>query len=93
MSTEKKEKHIRGVKVTSLSSFLGIVVGSVSWILTELGGFGQIYGAYLLVLTIAIQGPILPYLGKKEVGIKDWLYIAFMTACFWFVSWTILLTA
>lgn len=93
MSTEKKQKHIRGVKITSLSSFLGIVAGTVSWFLTELSGFEQIYGVYLLFITIAVQGPILPYLGKEEPGIKDWLYLTFMTGCLWFISWTILLTA
>lgn len=89
---DKREAHIRGIKVTAFSSILGILAGVASWFLMQ-AGFDQIFGVYVLMIAIALQQPFLPYLGKDEMSTKDWLYVGFMTFDLWFVSWTILLTA
>ncbi|MFB6282668.1 MAG: hypothetical protein ABEK59_01875 [Halobacteria archaeon] len=89
---EKKEAHIRGVKVTAFSSIAGILAGIISWYLTSSMGYPQKYGIIVLAVLVAVQKPFLPYLGKEEMGAKDWLYVAFMTFDLWFVSWTVLLT-
>ncbi|MDY6765047.1 MAG: hypothetical protein SV377_05080 [Halobacteria archaeon] len=96
-ASEKKEAHTRGIKVTAFSTLLGLLAGIISWAITEPGivlesGLNQMYGFYLLVLFIIIQRPFLPYLGKEEMGRKDWLYVAFMTFDFWFIAWVMLLT-
>ena len=47
----------------------------------------------ILALLIYVQKYIFPYLGidSKRFGFKDWFFLAFMTFCFWFVTWTLLL--
>jgi hypothetical protein len=47
----------------------------------------------ILALLIYVQKYIFPYLGidSKRFGFKDWFFLSFMTLCFWFVTWTILL--
>ncbi|MDY6775098.1 MAG: hypothetical protein SV253_03325 [Halobacteria archaeon] len=89
---EKREAHIRGVKVTALSSVFGILAAAVSWFVTTSMGLGDIWGLYLLVGAVGAQKPLLPYLGKEEMDTKDWLYVGFMTFDLWFISWTLLLT-
>lgn len=91
----KREAHVRGVKVTALSSLLGIVAGVASWAVTQgvVGpGADATVGVYVLAAAVAAQRPVLPLLGKDEMSAKDWLYVAFMTFDLWFVSWTVLLT-
>jgi len=36
---------------------------------------------------------ILMHMNTEKLGAKDWFYQGFMTFAFWFMSWTILLTA
>jgi len=94
---EKREAHLRGVKVTAFSCVLGVVAGVLSWVLTQ----GMLTGAelpenagfVLLAGAVLIHQPFLPYLGKHEMSKKDWAYVAFMTFDLWFITWTVLLTA
>jgi hypothetical protein len=96
-AAEKREAHMRGVKVTTFSCVLGVVAGVVSWALTQ----GVLTGAELpdrtgfvvLAAAVAFHQPVLPYLGKHEMSKKDWAYVAFMTFDLWFITWTVLLTA
>jgi hypothetical protein len=94
-AAEKREAHMRGVKVTTLSCVLGVAAGVLSWALTTgvIGAFPQNAGVAVLVAAVAAQKPFLPYLGKHEMSKKDWLYVAFMTFDLWFITWTVLLTA
>jgi hypothetical protein len=94
-AADKREAHVRGVKVTAFSSIVGVVAGVVSWALTQgvVGpGLETSFGLYVLAGAVVAQQPLLPYLGKDEMGAKDWLYVAFMTFDLWFVAWTVLLT-
>jgi hypothetical protein len=94
-TAEKREAHLRGVKVTTLNCMFGIAAAVVSWAVTS-GVVAQLperAGLGVLVLAIAFQKPLLPRLGKEEMSTKDWAYVSFMTLCLWFVTWTILLTA
>lgn len=94
-TADKRDAHLRGIKVTAFSSLVGILAGVVSWALTTglIGpGVETTAGLYVLAGAVAFQRPALPYLGKDEMSTKDWLYIAFMTFDLWFVSWTVLLT-
>ncbi len=94
---EKREAHVRGVKVTAFSCILGVIAGVLSWALTQ----GMVTGAELpdrtgfavLLGAIVAHQPVLPYLNKPEMSKKDWAYVAFMTFDLWFITWTVLLTA
>jgi hypothetical protein len=96
-AAEKREAHMRGVKVTAFSCVLGVVAGVLSWVLTQ----GVLTGAELpdrvgfviLAGAVVLHQPFLPYLGKHEMSKKDWAYVAFMTFDLWFITWTVLLTA
>ncbi len=96
---EKREAHVRGVKVTAFSCILGIAAGVLSWALTQgmvvgaADAFPDRTGLAVLVGAVAVQKPFLPYLGKHEMSKKDWAYVGFMTFDLWFVTWTVLLTA
>lgn len=92
---EKREAHVRGIKVTAFASTMGILAGVLSWALTQgiVGpGLAETTGIYVLAGSVVLQRPVIPLLGKDEMGAKDWLYVAFMTFDLWFVSWTVLLT-
>ena len=88
--------HMRGVTVTTLACVGGIAAALVS---------AQVFGAEvgvaqsrqpLLVLAVALfaQYPVLKLVGVEieEFGIKDNLYVGFMTFTFWFISYTVLLS-
>jgi hypothetical protein len=94
-AAEKREAHLRGVKVTTMSCVVGVAAAVVSWSVT--GGVAASlpdrFAVGVLVLAIAAQKPFLPRLGKHEMSKKDWLYVGFMTFDLWFITWTVLLTA
>lgn len=47
----------------------------------------------ILAIFIYLQKYIFPLIGIKSsgFGFKDWFFLSFMTFCFWYISWTILL--
>jgi len=96
-ASEKREAHVRGVKVTAFSCVLGIVAGTLSWALTQGlvtgAGLPDRVGFVVLAGAVVLHQPFLPYLGKHEMSKKDWAYVAFMTFDLWFITWTVLLTA
>jgi hypothetical protein len=85
--------HIRGVKMVLMPSLLGVLAGIVSYLLFYNNEPARIYSLIVLVLAIYVQKFIFPPLGieSKRFGFKDWFFLSFMTFCFWFVTWTILL--
>lgn len=91
-AAEKREAHMRGVKVTTFSCVLGVVAGVLSWVLVP-GILPERAAFAVLAVAVVSQKPFLPYLGKHEMSKKDWAYVAFMTFDLWFITWTVLLTA
>jgi dolichol kinase len=85
--------HIRGVTVTTLASLAGITAGTVSALVTT--GASDQLGLSILLVSILLQFPILYVLGidPRDFGIKDNIYVAFMTFVLWFITWGIFLTA
>lgn len=88
--------HVRGVTVTTLACIGGIVAAVVS---------AQVFGAgpdaatsrqpfLVLAAVLFAQYPLLKVLGVKieEFGIKDNLYVGFMTFTFWYISYGVLLS-
>jgi hypothetical protein len=85
--------HIRGVKMVLLPSLLGALAGIISYLLFYNNEPVRLYSLIVLVLAIYVQKFIFPPLGidSKRFGFKDWFFLSFMTFCFWFVAWTLLL--
>jgi len=98
-TAERRQAHIRGLTVTTLSCLAGIAAAVVSQSVTA--GLDPATAAtsntalYILVGSILAQFPVLKVLGieVEEFSTKDYLYIGFMTFSLWFVSWAVLLTA
>lgn len=84
--------HIRGVTVTTIASISGIIAGLLSS--TFAAGPDDLVGVAIMAIAIFVQFPIYRVAGiaVENFGIKDYLYIAFMTFSFWFVTWGILMT-
>ena len=96
MATESEtgvSPHIRGLTVTTLASLAGVLAGGASAVVAA-GPKDQL-GLSILVVAIVLQFPILYALGidPRDFGLKDNIYVAFMTFVLWFVSWGIFLTA
>lgn len=105
MATETGEglsSHVRGVTVTTVCTLAGIVAGVASAQLTAgvvsaglPSGYGDVFGLYVLGVAILAELPVMKALGVQlgDFSTKDKIYVGFMTAVLWYVSWTILLTA
>ncbi|MEF8777250.1 MAG: hypothetical protein V5A43_12220 [Haloarculaceae archaeon] len=96
MATESEagvSPHIRGVTVTTLSTLAGILGGTISALVA--GGPQDQLGLSMLAVAILVQFPVLYVLGidPRDFGIKDNIYVAFMTFVLWFITWGIFLTA
>jgi uncharacterized membrane protein len=103
MATETAEGlsgHVRGITVTTVACFAGILAALVSNAIT--GGATNpaqaataMEGLYVLAGAIVVQLPVLKVLGVDldSFSKKDVLYVIFMTFALWFVSWGIILTA
>ncbi len=89
---EKVATHTRGIKVVLLSSMMGAVAGILSspyFLSTANVSFSFL----ILALAIYAQKFLFPLIGVKssEFGFKDWFFVSFMTFCFWYIMWTIIL--
>jgi len=97
---DKQAEHIARIKRTLTASLIGIGTGALSF---SLGGIpdeagvqkGWFLGFMLMLAGIVIQKHIFILMGMDtdKLGWKDWFYQGFMTFAFWFMTWTILLTA
>jgi len=103
MSTETKSRadrdHFRGVTVTAIAALFGILAAALSSALTA-GAADPAAAARnqraleIVLLAILVQPGVLRLVGllKDDFGIKDFLFIAFMTFSMWFVAWGVLLS-
>jgi hypothetical protein len=97
---DKQAEHIERIKRTLIASLLGMLAGILSY---YLGGTPNAAGlqpdgflGFMFMLAfIVLQKHIFMLMGMdtSKLGGKDWFYQGFMTFAFWFVTWTILLTA
>ncbi len=93
---DKQAEHIERIKRTLAASLIGIIVGGLSYYIGK--SFSTDSGLLALMLMIAgivVQKHIfmLLHMDTQKLGAKDWFYQGFMTFAFWYMSWTILLTA
>ena len=103
MSTESisdRREHIRSVSVTALSALLGVAAALAT---ISLGGdvdpeavATDTRGLVLVLGAVLVQYVLYDFTsvyGDDEFGVKNYLFIVFMTFSFWFVTLGILLTA
>lgn len=87
---KKKEEYMERIKKTIVPCLFGILAGIISFLIfkndpTDLDGF------FIAVIFSLIQKWVYPFLGTRLEGIKDWLYIMFLTIFCWFIAFTLLL--
>jgi hypothetical protein len=89
---ERTAFHIRGVKMVLVPSLMGAVAGVLSspYFLSP---NSVTFSFLILAIAIYVQKFLFPLIGIKSAafGFKDWFFLAFMTFCYWYITWTILL--
>ncbi len=89
--------HMRGVTVTTVACLAGILaaVVSASVVGTTPEAAGDTMALLIMGGFIFVQFPILKLVGVDvgEFGIKDNLFVSFMTFCLWFITYAVLLTS
>ena len=92
---ERKRLLIEGIKKTIVPVFIGFIF-ALLFILMEDKITGKPWYSVLLLVGLVsygVQKLIYPFLGVrvKEFGIKDWLYVEFLTIIYLLVFWILLL--
>jgi hypothetical protein len=88
--------HMRGVTVTTIACLAGILAAVASAVVvgTTPEAAGNIQAVLIMGIAIFVQFPILKRIGVdiSEFGIKDNLFVSFMTFCLWFITYAVLLS-
>ena len=89
--------HLRGVTVTTLACLAGILAAAASAAVvgTSLDAARSQQPFFVLAIALFAQYPILRVIGVDiaDFGLKDNLYVGFLTFTFWFISYGIILSA
>jgi hypothetical protein len=100
MATESRSwtaGHRRSVTTTTLACLAGVAAAAVSGVVAGTGVEAATNTRTVLVLAafVVVQFPVHRLLGidVQEYGVKDYLYIAFMTFTLWFITLTVMYTA
>jgi len=92
---ERKRLLIEGIKKTIVPVFIGFLFALLFVVIDFKSSEKSPYSVLLLVgiVSFGIQKLIYPFLGVrvKEFGIKDWLYVEFLTIIYLWVFWILLL--
>ncbi|ELZ87548.1 hypothetical protein C453_04319 [Haloferax elongans ATCC BAA-1513] len=100
MATETQTglpSHLRGVTVTTFACLAGIAAAVLSGVLvgTSVEAATNQLAVGILGAFVLAQFPVLRVIGVdvSDFGVKDYLYVVFMTFALWFISFAILLTS
>ena len=89
--------HRRGVTITTIACLSGISAGlaSAAFVGTDPAAAGDTIAVVIMAAFIFVQYPIYKLVGVDltEFGIKDNLFVSFMTFTLWFITFAILLTS
>ncbi|XVH30332.1 hypothetical protein ACNS7O_07895 [Haloferacaceae archaeon DSL9] len=89
--------HARGVTVTTIACLAGLTAGLVSAYVigTTPQAAGDTRAVLILAAFIFVQYPILKVVGVdvSDFGIKDNLFVSFMTFTLWFITFAVLLSS
>jgi hypothetical protein len=92
---EKQAQHMVRLKRMGVACIAGILGGVVSFFADSSGTpAGTALGILFLLAAIVFQKYVLFALRMDYLSLtsKDWVFQGFMTAAFWFITWTILLS-
>ena len=91
---EKQAQHTDRLKRTAVACFTGILAGAIAFYVDK-PPTGTALGILFLLAAIVFQKYIFLALRMDylDMTAKDWVFQGFMTFCFWFITWTILLTS
>jgi len=99
MATESSRglsDHLRGVTVTTLACLSGIAATAISSVVVGMDAVAATSELSLVIVAgfVLVQYPVLYALGVdvSEFGVKDNLYVAFMTFALWFLTYAVLLS-
>ncbi|WP_458184976.1 EMC6-like membrane protein [Haladaptatus sp. NG-WS-4] len=92
-ASERRAAHLRSITVTSLASLAGIAAAFVSAAMvgTKTAAATDQLGLAIVLGFVVVQLPLLRVIGYELDGVKDYLYVTFMTFSLWFITWGILL--
>ncbi|MFC7324920.1 hypothetical protein ACFQMF_10045 [Halorubrum rutilum] len=87
--------HARGVVVTTICCLAGIAAGVVSaaYVGTTVAAAQSTTVVLVLGAFVLAQFPLYKVIGVGDFGVKDNLYVAFLTFTLWFISYTVLATS
>lgn len=87
--------HARGVVVTTICCLAGIAAGVVSaaYVGTTVAAAQSTTVVLVLGAFVLAQYPLYKVIGVGDFGVKDNLYVAFLTFTLWFISYTVLATS
>jgi len=87
--------HARGVVVTTICCLAGIAAGVVSaaYVGTTVAAAQSTTVVLVLGAFVLAQFPLYKLIGVGDFGVKDNLYVAFLTFTLWFISYTVLATS
>ncbi|MFC6615136.1 hypothetical protein ACFQAS_09265 [Halopenitus salinus] len=89
--------HARGVVVTTIACLAGIgaALASAWYVGTSPANGGSTMAVVVMGAFVVVQFPILKLAGVDvaDFGVKDNLYVVFMTFTLWFITYTVLLTS
>ncbi len=84
--------HTRSVVVTTICCLAGIAAGVVSaaYVGTDPADAASTTLVVILGAFVVAQLPLYKVIGVGDFGVKDNLYVAFLTFTLWFISYTVL---
>lgn len=89
--------HMRGVTVTTIACLAGILAGlaSASVVGATPQAAADMQSLLIMGVFVFVQFPLLKLIGVdvSDFGIKDNLYVTFMTFSLWFITYAVLLTS
>ena len=91
---EKQAQHMDRLKRTAVACFAGIIAGLLSFRVDTVPTSTAL-GILFLLAAIVFQKYVFfaLHMDYLRLAAKDWFYQGFMTFAFWFITWTILLSA
>ena len=95
-SADQRESHLRSVTITTITALAGVGAAIASAYLAgdvSAADAAKNQQAQLVVLAaIVVQFPLYSILGYDDFGgVKDFLFVVFMTFSLWFLTWGIIL--
>lgn len=87
--------HTRSVVVTTTTCLAGIAAGVVSamYVGTDVAAAESTTLVLVMGAFVLVQYPLYKVIGVGDFGVKDNLYVAFLTFTLWFISYTVLATS